>query len=48
MRLHLIGGSMQRVADKVREISLPVLAVAGSAHYSRSNVERRAVMPRAV
>jgi hypothetical protein len=48
MRLHLIGGSMQRMADEVRELSLPVGAVAGSAHDSRSNAERRAVMPRAV
>lgn len=48
MRLHLVGGSVQRVADEVREISLPLRAVAGSAHYSRSNTERRADMPRAV
>ncbi len=48
MRFHLIGGSTQRMADEVREVWMPLGAVAGSAHYSRSNAERRAVMPRAV
>jgi hypothetical protein len=48
MRFHLIGGSMQGVADEVREVWMPLRAVAGSAHYSRSNTERSADMPRAV
>jgi hypothetical protein len=49
-RLHMIRGSMQGVAHEVGELIAlrPVGAVTGSHHYSRSNAERRAVMPRAV
>jgi hypothetical protein len=49
-RLHPIRGSMQGMAHEFGELTpLPLVgAVAGSHHHSRSNTERRAVMPRAV
>ena len=49
-RLDLIGGSVQRPAQELREFgSLRRDAVvAGSGHYSCSKAARRAVMPRAV
>lgn len=48
--LHLVPGSMQGMANELGELMpLPAVgAVTGSHHYSRSNAERRAVMPRAV
>ncbi len=49
-RLHLVCGSMQGMPDELGELMLlpAVGAVTGSHHYSCSNAERRAVMPRAV
>lgn len=49
-RLRLIRGGMQGMAHELGELApWPVVGpVAGSHHHSRSNAERRAVMPRAV
>jgi hypothetical protein len=49
-RLHLFRGGMQGMAHELGELTpLPVVrAVTGSHHHSRSNAERRAVMPLAV
>jgi len=47
---HLIRGVVQGAAHELGElVPLPAVgAVTGPHHYSRSNAERRAVMPRAV